>query len=88
MRKRLVWSAVIAVALAFLIPVHPHRLDFDRAFSAWLQHPSTATEAEFRRQQRLNDVERLKVQGVAAVVLFATISGSLLVIRQITGKNS
>lgn len=88
MRKRLIWSAVFALVLAFVIPTNLHRRDFDRAFSEWLHHPSSASEAELRHQQHLNEVENLKFEGAVALLIFASLSTALLVHVKITEKIS
>jgi hypothetical protein len=74
--RRIVWSAALALVIAFLIPQHTHRLDFDRAFTAWLHDRSPENEAALHQQQEINRRTEEEVSVVVALVLFALFAGS------------
>jgi len=53
----------------------------DRAFSHWWYDRSPANLTELRRQQRRNEIERIKFQGSLALLVFAVSSSALLLVR-------
>jgi hypothetical protein len=74
--RRLISSAALALLIAFLVPQHTHRHDFDRAFTAWLHDKTPENEAALRQQQEIN--HRFEIEGslIVALVLFTLFAGS------------
>jgi hypothetical protein len=62
--------------LAYLIPEHIHRRDFDRAFSAWLHDRTPQNEAVLRSEQRKNEMIKLADTAVIALV-FVTLGAGI-----------
>jgi hypothetical protein len=56
-----------AFVLAYLIPEHIHRRDFDRAFMTWLHDRTPQNEAALRVEQRQNEI--IKLTDSAAIAL-------------------
>jgi hypothetical protein len=63
-----------AFVLAYLIPEHIHRRDFDRAFIAWLHDRTPQNEAVLRSEQRKN--EMIKFADTAAIALVLVTLGT------------
>jgi hypothetical protein len=65
-----IYAAVFV--LAYLIPEHIHRRDFDRAFFAWLHDRTPQNEAALRNEQDKN--EMIKLAGTAIIAsVFVTL---------------
>ena len=78
---------IVAFVLAYLIPQHMHRRDFDKTFTTWLHDPTPQNEEALRREQRKNEIIKLKVSAVIAVVLVGLGAGIYYGIRFAGGKS-
>jgi len=58
-----------------------HRQAFDRAFSAWYQHPSAENEAALKREQHVNYVMRLQDSAMGAAFAVAAGYGAWALVR-------
>ena len=75
-----------AFVLAYLIPEHIHRRDFDRAFIAWLHDPTPQNDAALRSEQRKNDMIKLFDTAVIALVMVTLGSSIYWIGRSVQGK--
>jgi hypothetical protein len=69
-----IYAAVFV--LAYLIPEHIHRRDFDRAFFAWLHDRTPQNEAVLRSEQRKNEMIKFADTAVIALV-FVTLGAGI-----------
>lgn len=60
--------AIVFVLVLCLIPEHLRRMDFDRAFFAWLRDRSPQNETALRGEERKNDLIQLGSHAVIALV--------------------
>ena len=65
-----------AFVLAYLIPEHIHRWDFDRAFSVWLHDRTPQNEAVLRSEQHKNEMIKFADTAVIALV-FVTLGAGI-----------
>src|SRR6266403_6139791 len=65
-----------AFVLAYLIPEHIHRRDFDRAFFVWLHDRTPQNAAVLRSEQRKNEMIKFADTAVIALV-FVTLGAGI-----------
>src|SRR6266403_3120159 len=75
-----------AFVLAYLIPEHIHRWDFDRAFSVWLHDRTPQNEAVLRSEQHKNEMIKFADTAVIALVFVTLGSGMYYVGRFVLHK--
>ena len=61
--------------LVFSVPLFVHRRAFDQAFSAWYKNPTTRNAAALRIQQHKNELIRVEVSAMGALISLVLVSG-------------
>jgi drug/metabolite transporter superfamily protein YnfA len=74
MKDMLRWGGIYVVvftALYFFVPTFLHRRDFDRAFSAYINHPSPETNAALDQERAINERILVEIDVMGALALTA-----------------
>lgn len=86
--KQLAITAVLATALAFVIPVLVHRNQYAKAVVDYVKNPNSENAAALRVERGKNHMVALRTHIVAAGVFFVLINLGYFAARRWPGKSS